>query len=164
MERPTYGHPSESGCWCWFQKSAHPLQTPKSTDASVLKSLTKKVSTRDLPGGPVVRTPHLQYRGTGLRFHMPCSAIKRANNERAAQSPSSCWFLACSQHHTLGCHRGRSLWGSSRMSLLHLNPRLRDRFGDSRLHRLQTPVCARGPSGSRPSQESLQEARSHLAG
>ena len=64
MERPTYGHPSESGCWRWFQEATHPPQTPKSADAPVLKSLTKKVSTRDLPGGPVVRTPHFQYRGT----------------------------------------------------------------------------------------------------
>ena len=64
MERPTYGHPSESGCWRWFQEATHPPQTPKSADAPVLKSLTKKVSTRDLAGGPVVRTPHFQYRGT----------------------------------------------------------------------------------------------------
>ena len=145
MESPADSHPSESGCGRWFQESPHPPQTPKSADAPVLKCLTEKVSTRDLPGGPVVRTPHSQYRGAGLRSRTLCSAVKKANNERAVQSPSSCWVCACSQRHTLWVSQGAEPLGLSRMSLLHPNPHLRDRFGDSRLHRLQTPVCARPP-------------------
>ena len=163
VESPADSHPSESGCGRWFQESPHPPQTPKSADAPVLKCLTEKVSTRDLPGGPVVRTPHSQYRGAGLRSRTPCSAVKKANNERAVQSPSSCWVCACSQRHTLWVSQGAEPLGLSRMSLLHPNPRLRDRFGDSRLHRLQTPVCARAPpQGPRPPERAFRKPAATL--
>lgn len=83
-----------------------PTADTESADAPVLKCLTEKVSTRDLPGGPVVRTPHFRYRDAVLRSRTPCSAVKKANHERAAQSPSSCWFRACSQRHTLWVSQG----------------------------------------------------------
>lgn len=148
-------HPSESGCGRWLQEPP----THRTPNLQMLQG-SSALRKGQYKGPPVVLQGkshfHMSYR---TRFGDPSrgSAVKKQQPRGQRRSPSSCWFRACSQRHTLWVSQGAGASGGfSQMSLPAPESRLRTASGTPATQAPNPSLCTGPPQVHAPG-EGLQK-------